>query len=54
MQRWWRDRIAEYIGVNLAITPEDLRQGWPHWCTLRTLGLDWQTLVDELNEELAA
>lgn len=41
-QRWWLDRIAEHIGVNLEVAPEDLDYGeffrpasWPmrraHW-----------------------
>ncbi len=26
-QRWWLDRIAEHVGVNLTITPQDLNGG---------------------------
>ena len=58
-QRWWLDRIAEHIGVNLAIAPEDLDGGafydkGGRIGALRALGQDWQALVDELNGELAA
>jgi type I restriction enzyme, R subunit len=58
-QRWWLDRIAEQIGVNLSIAPADLDSGafydkGGRIGALRTLGSDWQTLLDELNEELAA
>ena len=59
VQRWWLDRIAEHIGVNLAIAPEDLDSGafydkGGRIGARRTLGQDWQSLVDELNDVLAA
>jgi len=58
-QRWWLDQIATHIGVNLSITASDLSggafisRGGPLGAQ-RALGAGWQSLLDELNSELAA
>ena len=57
-QRWWLDRIAEAIGVNLAAGPEDFQEGELFnrggWIAARRLfGVDLPILLEELNEELA-
>lgn len=56
-QRWWLDRIAEAIGVNLSVSRDDFqngdlsnRGGWI--AAQRLFGVDLPILVDELNEEL--
>jgi type I restriction enzyme R subunit len=56
-QRWWLDRIAEHIGVNLEIAPEDLdygeffnRGGWLG--AMRTLGTEWTAVVNAMNASL--
>jgi type I restriction enzyme R subunit len=56
-QRWWLDRIAETIGVNLSARPEDFqhgalfdRGGWP--AARQTFGETLPDLLDELNEAL--
>lgn len=57
-QRWWLDRIATFIGLNLAITPDDFgidgefvnRGG--HWAAAEVLGPDWVMLLAEMNREL--
>jgi type I restriction enzyme R subunit len=56
-QRWWLDRIEEYISVNLAIRVEDLDQSpfnqkGGRLGALRQLGKDYPTLLDELNTVL--
>lgn len=58
-QRWWLDRIAEQIGVNLSVGPDDSDNGelfnrGGRLGAMRALGQDWLTLVEELNAELAA
>lgn len=58
-QRWWLDRIAASIGVNLSVTPRDLDAGefrskGGRVAAVRVFGSDWQRLLDELNQELAA
>jgi type I restriction enzyme R subunit len=58
-QRWWLDRIAEQIGVNLSVAPEDFDYGeffkrGGRLGALRALGTDWTKLLDELNSELTA
>lgn len=57
-QRWWLDRIAEQIGVNLELAAEDLdyseffnRGG--RLGAQRALGAEWLALVGEMNEALA-
>ena len=58
-QRWWLDQIAEHIGVNVSIVPDDLDYGeffkkGGRFAAMRILGNDWTALLDELNGELAA
>lgn len=57
-QRWWLDKIAEHVGVNVTIAPEDLDAGeffnrGGRFGAMRVLGKEWQTLVNELNAALA-
>ena len=57
-QRWWLDRVAEAIGVNLSVTSDDFQYGEMFqrggWIAARRLfGADLAALVDELNEALA-
>ena len=57
-QRWWLDKIAEFIGLNLSITPEDFeidgefvnRGG--RWGAVETIGVNWLQMLDEMNEVL--
>jgi type I restriction enzyme R subunit len=57
-QRWWLDKIAGFIGLNLAIKPGDFeidgefvnRGG--RWGVMEVLGAEWQELLDEMNREL--
>jgi type I restriction enzyme R subunit len=57
-QRWWLDKIAGYIGLNLQMTPPDFeidgdfvnRGG--RWGAMAALGPDWLKLLDEMNREL--
>jgi type I restriction enzyme, R subunit len=56
-QRWWLDRIAEHIGVNLALAAEDLDYGeffnrGGRLGAARELGAEWLALVDAMNEAL--
>jgi type I restriction enzyme R subunit len=53
-QRWWLDRIAEHIGVNLAVRPEDLSVGefynkGGQFAAARVFGAELPGLLDELN-----
>ena len=57
-QRWWLDRIAEAIGVNLTVTAQDFqygelfqRGGW--FGAKRALGDELPVLLEELNDVLA-
>jgi type I restriction enzyme R subunit len=57
-QRWWLDQIARHIGVNLAISPDDLsappffdRGGL--FGAARVLGPDVKRVLEEMNEALA-
>ncbi len=57
-QRWWLDRIAENIGVNLSAQPEDFqygelfnRGGW--YAAQKLFGGNLPELLEELNETLA-
>jgi type I restriction enzyme R subunit len=58
-QRWWLDRIAEYIGVNLGIAPDDLANP-PFFdkggqiAAARVFGQELPALLDELNGALVA
>jgi type I restriction enzyme R subunit len=58
-QRWWLDRIAAHIGVNLGLTADDFdygqlfqRGGWI--AARRLFGADLPALLEELNEVLVA
>lgn len=58
-QRWWLDRIAEHVGVNLDIAPDDLDIGAFHdrggrIGALRAFGPEWAKLLEEMNAALAA
>ncbi len=58
-QRWWLDRIAEQIGLNLSIAPDDFDYGeffdkGGRIGAMRTLGQEWRLMVDELNAVLVA
>jgi type I restriction enzyme R subunit len=57
-QRWWLDKIAEQIGLNLQMRPGDFdtigdfydRGG--RWGAADALGEDWLQIVEEMNEKL--
>lgn len=57
-QRWWLDKIAQHIGLNLQITPQDFEidgefvNKGGRWGAMDALGAEWQQLLDELNREL--
>ena len=56
-QRWWLDQIAEHIGVNLAVRPDDLSVGefynkGGQFAALRVFGEGLPALLDELNTAL--
>jgi type I restriction enzyme R subunit len=58
-QRWWLDRIAEQIGLNLAVQPADLDYGdffakGGRIGAMRVLGKEWLGLLEEMNNALAA
>jgi type I restriction enzyme R subunit len=58
-QRWWPGQIAQHVGVNMEIAPDDFDYGVFHHRggrlgALRALGSEWLTLLDELNALLAA
>lgn len=58
-QHWWLDQIAEHIGVNLVITPEDFEYGeffnrGGRVAATRAFGVELPALLRELNSELAA
>jgi type I restriction enzyme R subunit len=58
-QRWWLDRIAETVGVNLGVTPDDFQVGKMRdhggWIAARRLfGEELPVLLEELNEVLVA
>ncbi len=57
-QRWWLDKIAEQIGVNLAIQPEDFDYGeffdrGGRIGAMRALGPDWTQMLAVMNEALS-
>jgi type I restriction enzyme R subunit len=57
-QRWWLDRIAEHIGVNLAVRADDLGVGefynkGGQFAAARVFGEELPALLDELNRVLA-
>jgi type I restriction enzyme R subunit len=57
-QRWWLDKIAQYIGLNLQMSPQDFeidgemvnRGG--RFAAADALGAEWRHLLDEMNREL--
>jgi type I restriction enzyme, R subunit len=57
-QRWWLDKIAGFIGLNLHMTPEDfevdgdLVHRGGRWGAMEALGPNWQELLEEMNQEL--
>jgi len=58
-QRWWLDQIAQHVGVNLEITPDDLDYGeffnrGGRIGAMRSFGSDWLTVLHEVNAALAA
>ncbi len=58
-QRWWLDKIAEFIGLNLNITPQDFeidgefvnRGG--RYGVVNAFGPTWQHVLVEMNNSLA-
>ena len=53
-QRWWLDRIAEQIGLNLTVQPADLDYGdffakGGRIGAMRALGTDWLRLIEAMN-----
>ncbi len=58
-QRWWLDKIAEHIGVNVSIAPDDFDLGeffnkGGRIAAARVFGQDLPTLLEELNTALGA
>ncbi|HYN88352.1 MAG TPA: type I restriction-modification enzyme R subunit C-terminal domain-containing protein, partial [Ardenticatenaceae bacterium] len=57
-QRQWLDRIAEQVGVNLTVEPEDLDDVFhdkgARPAMKRVFGSEWHALLDELNTVLVA
>jgi type I restriction enzyme R subunit len=56
-QRWWLDRIAEQIGLNLTVQPADLDYGdffakGGRIGAMRTLGKEWMKLIEQMNDAL--
>jgi type I restriction enzyme R subunit len=58
-QRWWLDKIAENIGVNVTVEPDDLNaigdfadRGGP-FAMARVFGNQWRGVLEELNGVLA-
>jgi len=58
-QRWWLDKIAENIGVNVTVEPDDLNaigdfadRGGP-FAMAQVFGKEWKGVLDELNGVLA-
>lgn len=56
-QRWWLDRIAEHIGVNLAVRPDDLTVGefynkGGQFAARKLFGEALPAILDELNAVL--
>ena len=57
-ERWWLDRVAEAIGVNLSVSSDDFQYGEMFerggWIAARRLfGEELPVLLEELNAELA-
>jgi type I restriction enzyme R subunit len=58
-QRWWLDRIAEQVGVNCSVSPEDLDYGefYQRGGRLglkRQFGQEWASLLSDVNAALVA
>jgi type I restriction enzyme R subunit len=58
-QRWWLDRIAEQIGLNLTVQPTDLDYGdffarGGRIGAMRALGKEWMKLIEQMNDTLVA
>jgi type I restriction enzyme, R subunit len=57
-QRWWLDKIAGFIGLNLHMTPQDfevdgdLVHRGGRWGAMEALGPNWHELLEEMNQEL--
>jgi hypothetical protein len=56
-QRWWLDKVAEHIGVNVSIAPDDLNYGeffnkGGRIAAARVFGQALPALLDELNAAL--
>jgi type I restriction enzyme R subunit len=56
-QRWWLDEIAQHVGVNLAIAPDDFDYGeffnrGGRVAAVRTFGPELSAILDELNQVL--
>jgi len=56
-QRWWLDKIAEHVGVNLSIAPDDFDYGeffnkGGAFKAREVFGAQWPVVLDELNEAL--
>jgi type I restriction enzyme R subunit len=56
-QRWWLDRIAEQIGLNLTVQPADLDYGdffakGGRIGAMRALGKEWLKLIEQMNDAL--
>jgi len=57
-QRWWLDRIAEYIGVNLSISADDFNVGeffnrGGQVKAVQLFGAELSAILDELNTKLS-
>jgi type I restriction enzyme R subunit len=58
-QRWWLDRIATHIGVNLEINLDDFNTGeffnrGGQVAAVRMFGSELAVLINELNRELSS
>jgi type I restriction enzyme R subunit len=56
-QRWWLDKIAEHVGVNLTITPADFDYGdffnkGGAYKAMQVFGTEWPGVLTELNTSL--
>jgi type I restriction enzyme R subunit len=56
-QRWWLDRIAEHIGVNMEISPEDFNYGefynkGGQIAAMKLFGNNLSEILDELGKGL--
>jgi type I restriction enzyme, R subunit len=55
-QRWWLDRIAESIALNLQVTPDDvdrdIYERGGRFGAERELGPEWQEILAQMNAEI--